>query len=311
MKVIRARAMGMCFGVKDALEATRRVEDPRSVTIHGELVHNEMVLGELRRRGFADLPEEARGLPVTAKVLITAHGVSHRERERLRAAGKEILDTTCPLVARAHRAALRMAADGYLVVLVGRRGHVEVEGLTGDLASSRVVWDPAEVEPWGADRIAVLCQTTTPSWHADRMLQEIRRRNPSSEVRFVDTICRPTKDRQAALEELLERVQALVVVGGQHSNNTRQLGRLAEARGIPALHVQGPADLDPGWLARFETVGLTAGTSTPDGCIEAVHRALLAFQPSPVRGRPESAGGLRLPGSPARSRGRKKVGHAC
>lgn len=283
MKVVRAEAMGMCFGVKDALEATRQVADPSSVTLWGELVHNETVQGELRQRGFAAVPEEGRAVPATPRVLITAHGVSDRERARLREAGKEVLDTTCPLVQRAHRAAVRMDADGYLVVVVGRRGHVEVEGLIGDLSSSRVVWKVSEVEAYDAPRIAVLCQTTTPTWHAQQVLEEVRRRNPSAEVRFVDTICKPTKDRQKALDDLLERVQALVVVGGRNSNNTKQLGRLAEARGIPALHVQGPADLDASWLARFETVGLTAGTSTPDASIDSVHRALLAFRPAAAR----------------------------
>lgn len=283
MKVIRAESMGMCFGVKDALEATREVADPTSVTIYGELVHNESVQGELRHRGFAVMPEDGRAIPPTPRVLITAHGVSDRERERLRSSGKELLDTTCPLVQRAHRAALRLSAEGYLVVVVGRRGHVEVEGLIGDLASSRVVWSVSEVETWNAPRIGVISQTTTPTWHAAQVVEEVRRRNPTAEVRFVDTICRPTKDRQKSLDDLLSAVQALVVVGGRNSNNTKQLGRLAEARGIPALHVQGPADLDPSWLARFETVGLTAGTSTPDESIDSVHRALLAFRPAPAR----------------------------
>lgn len=300
MKVIRAEAMGMCFGVKDALEATRQVEDPSSVTIYGELVHNETVQGELRHRGFAAMPEGERAVPRTSRVLITAHGVSDAERSRLQAAGKEVLDTTCPLVQRAHRAAVRMDREGYLVVVVGRRGHVEVEGLIGDLTDSRVVWTAAEVESWGRGRIAVLCQTTTPTWHAAAVVDEIRRRNPLAEVRFVDTICKPTKDRQKALDDLLDRVQALVVVGGRNSNNTRQLGRLAEARGIPALHVQGPADLDAAWLGRFETVGLTAGTSTPDECIDAVHRALQAFRPAPARLAWMPRVPFRLPGEAAR-----------
>lgn len=294
MRIIRAEAMGMCFGVKDALDTVRQVPDPGSVTIYGELVHNETVQGELRSRGFQSASEVGRGIPETPQVLITAHGVSDREKERLRAAGKEVLDTTCPLVQRAHRAAVRMHAEGDLVVVVGRRGHVEVEGLVGDLERWRIVWEAKDVRDWGVERISVICQTTTPTWHAEAMVAEVRRRNSGAEVRFVDTVCRPTKDRQQALDDLLDRVQALVVVGGRNSNNTRQLARLAEARGIPALHVQGPADLDAAWLARFEVVGLTAGTSTPDESIDAVHKALAALRPA---ARPAS---LRLPVLPSR-----------
>lgn len=282
MQVLKARAMGMCFGVKDALEVTRGLADPSRVTIYGELVHNEAVQGELQRRGFAVMPESGRTVPPTPRVMITAHGVSDRERARLEAAGKSLVDTTCPLVRRAHRAARRLHDEGWMVVVLGKPGHVEVKGLVGDLERYRVVPDVSRVESWDAPRIAVICQTTTPPWEAEALLREVRERNPGREVRFVDTICRPTRDRQEAVHELLERVQALVVVGGRNSNNTRQLARLAEARGIPALHVQGPQDLDRDWLAAFEVVGLTAGTSTPDEVIEAVHEALLAVPAVPL-----------------------------
>jgi 4-hydroxy-3-methylbut-2-enyl diphosphate reductase len=275
MKVLKAAAMGMCFGVRAALDGARSVMDPTRVTLYGELVHNESLQAELRAQGFASLPEGGRPVPSTPVVMVTAHGVSDRERQRLQAAGKEVLDTTCPLVRLAHQVALEAQEAADLVVVVGRPGHVEVQGLVGDLERFRVVWDAADVSEWGAPRIAVMAQTTTPPWHAEALVAEIRRRNPSSAVRFLDTICRPTRDRQQAVQDLLERVQALVVVGGRASNNTRQLARLSEARGLPTLLVQGPADLDRAWLARFEVVGLTAGTSTPDQVVEAVHRALL------------------------------------
>lgn len=300
MKVLRAKAMGMCFGVRDALDLARAVPEPSRVTLYGELVHNEAVQEELRGRGFASLPEGRRPLPSTEAVMITAHGVSDRERERLRSAGHEILDTTCPLVRRAHQAAVRLHEEGDLVVVVGRPGHVEVEGLVGDLERYRVVWEARDVGDWGADRIGVLAQTTTPPWHAEAMVEEIRRRNPASEVRFVNTVCRPTRERQEALDELLDRVQALVVVGGRSSNNTRQLARLAEARGIPALHVQGPADLDLPWLSRFDVVGLTAGTSTPEEVVEAVYQALRSAAPRTRR----AASPLALPRLPVPFPGR-------
>src|SRR6516165_4242851 len=145
MQVIKAEVLGMCFGVRDALQILEDVADPNRVTIHGELVHNETVLDRLGERGFQMAKETARRpLPVTETVLITAHGVSDRERRRLEAAGKQLVDTPCPLVKRAHDAAQKLKSEGYHVLVIGRRGHVEVQGIVEDLDSFDVVQDPEE-----------------------------------------------------------------------------------------------------------------------------------------------------------------------
>src|SRR5947208_3563901 len=124
MEIIRASAMGMCFGVRDALRVADAVAEPALVTIHGELVHNEEVLADLERRGFSATPESARSaIPEGPAVLITAHGISDRERRRLREAGKALIDTTCPLVRLVHEAARRFEREGDFVVVIGRRGH--------------------------------------------------------------------------------------------------------------------------------------------------------------------------------------------
>jgi 4-hydroxy-3-methylbut-2-enyl diphosphate reductase len=278
MRVIRAAAMGMCFGVRDALEAMDRIADPSDVTVHGELVHNEEVLRGLQARGFAMNAEAGRtSLPVTERVVITAHGVSERERRRLIDAGKELIDTTCPLVRRVHQAAQDLQRGGYFVLVVGRPDHVEVLGIVGDLDHYEVVPNAAAVRGYGRRRLGVVCQSTTPPEEAGRMLRTIRAANPGADVRYVDTICRPTKERQEAARELIDRVEALVVVGGRHSNNTRQLARLAQERGVPVAHVQTAADLDPAWFTPFAVVGLTAGTSTLESTIDEVERALVAI----------------------------------
>jgi 4-hydroxy-3-methylbut-2-enyl diphosphate reductase len=275
MRVLRASSLGMCFGVRDALQLMEGVPDPRAVTIHGELVHNEEIQTQLARRGFHLTPEHDRGeLPATPLVVITAHGVSEKERRRLREAGKELLDTTCPLVRRVHDAAQNLQRLGYFIVVIGRRGHVEVEGIVGDLDRYAVVQNAGEARRFEADRLGVVCQSTTPPAEALEVLAALEAANRGKEIRYVDTICRPTRERQQAVLALLGRVEALVVVGGKHSNNTRQLARLAESRGVPVLQVQTAEDLDPAWLASFEVVGLTAGTSTPDPVIESVYQAL-------------------------------------
>jgi 4-hydroxy-3-methylbut-2-enyl diphosphate reductase len=276
MKVILAEVMGMCFGVRDALQTLAELRQPEQVTIHGELVHNETVLVQLQARGFRMVGEtQRRELPATGRVLITAHGVSQRERQRLTDAGKELLDTTCPLVERAHQAAQRLQQRGCHVLVIGKPGHVEVQGIVEDLDSYDVIQQPADVRSYPHSRLGLMCQTTTP----DRLVQQIRQtvteRNPHADIHFIDTVCHPTKDHQKSLEKLLDEVELVIVVGGRNSNNTRQLVQRCQERGVPAHHIQGAADLRPEWFRRVATVGVTAGTSTLDTSIDEVHRALL------------------------------------
>ncbi len=276
MKVVRAEVMGMCFGVRDALKIINRVEEPQTVTIHGQLVHNEAVLARLESKGFAMSDERERSaLPETPLVLITAHGISDRERQRLESEGKRLIDTTCPLVTRVHQAALNLQNQGYHVLVIGRRGHVEVQGIVEDLNEYHVIQSEDEVTTYSAPRLGIVCQTTAASRTVARIRERIAERNPTAEIRFVDTVCLPTKDHQRAAERLLEQVEAVVVVGGQNSNNTKELVALCRERGIPALHVQSAENLDPEWFVGYETVGLTAGTSTLDATIDQVHEALL------------------------------------
>jgi 4-hydroxy-3-methylbut-2-enyl diphosphate reductase len=276
MKVIRADVMGMCFGVRDALQIIAGINEPGAVTIHGELVHNEAVLVQLGARGFRMVGETKRDqVPQTATVLITAHGVSDRERRRLEEAGKELVDTTCPLVARAHAAARKLHEAGCHVLVIGRPGHVEVQGVVEDLDSYDILQSVDDVRRYPFRRLGIMCQTTATARQVQEIRAAVAARNPHADIRFIDTVCQPTKAHQQALEDLLDQVEAVVVVGGQNSNNTRQLAARCRERGVPAFHVQSAADLRPGWLAGIETVGLTAGTSTLDETIEDVYQALL------------------------------------
>jgi len=277
MQVVRADAMGMCFGVRDALAAIDAIERPGRVTIHGELVHNGEVLAMLDARGFHRSPEATRQVPATEAVLVTAHGVSERERARLLAAGKQVFDTTCPLVRKAHDAAQQLQRDGRRVVVLGRRDHVEVRGIVEDLDGAIVVRDETEVRTWPDERLGIVCQTTTPGERVAAVEAAVRAANPHADVQLIDTVCNPTKARGAALEALLPAVDALVVVGGRESNNTRELVARGRRRGLPVLHVEGPAELDAAWFTGRAVVGLTAGTSTLPATIDAVHERLAAL----------------------------------
>jgi 4-hydroxy-3-methylbut-2-enyl diphosphate reductase len=277
MRVIRSEVLGMCFGVRDALARIDQIEEPSDVTIHGELVHNAIVQGQLADRGFVLRSEVQRGaaLPETPAVLITAHGVSQRERQRLEAAGKRLVDTTCPLVSRVHQAAQSLQAEGYHVLVIGRAGHVEVEGIVGDLDHFNVIESEHDVRTYPQERLGIICQTTATEAQAIRNRAAVAACNPHAEIKFRDTICRPTKEHQNALARLLQNVDAVVVVGGHNSNNTRALVARCRERGRPALHVQSAAELDAAWFQDFAVVGLTAGTSTPIATIDEVHRALV------------------------------------
>jgi 4-hydroxy-3-methylbut-2-enyl diphosphate reductase len=276
MKVIRAEVMGMCFGVRDALKVIEGIDRPAAVTIHGELVHNEAVLTQLGMRGFQMVEEKNRQhLPPTDKVLITAHGVSMKERRRLVEAGKTLLDTTCPLVTRAHDAARKLRTEGYHVLVIGRRGHVEVQGVVEDLDSYDVIQSVDEVRRYPFSRLGIMCQTTATARQVREIREAVAQFNPNADIRFTDTVCQPTKAHQQALEDLLDQVEVVVVVGGKNSNNTRQLAARCRERDVPAFHVQASADLRPEWLEGVQTVGLTAGTSTLDKTIDEVYQALL------------------------------------
>lgn len=276
MNVVRAEEMGMCFGVRDALRVAGAVPDPGRVTIHGELVHNPVVIARLDAAGFRRAPEGDRDPPAsTPLVLITAHGISDAERARLERAGKTLIDATCPLVRRVHDAARTLATEGRHVLLIGKPGHVEVRGVAEDLNGCDVVGSVDAVRPYGHARLGVVCQTTMPPDVVELVCDRIRRLNPDADIRVVDTVCLPTRMRQEAMLDLVRRVEAVVVVGGHHSNNTRRLVDLCHKHGTPACHVESAADLDPAWFAGYATVGLTAGTSTLDETVDAVHRALL------------------------------------
>ena len=156
-------------------------------------------------------------------MLITADGVSVRERNRLRLAEMELLDTTCPLVKRVHQAAAALEAEGYFVLLIGKRGHVEVARIIDDLKQFEVVEAAAEVRAYSVTKLGIVCQTRASERTVATIRTAVATLNPGARIKYVDTVCLPTKENQRALENLLEQVEAVVVVGGRNSNNTQEL----------------------------------------------------------------------------------------
>jgi 4-hydroxy-3-methylbut-2-en-1-yl diphosphate reductase len=267
----------MCFGVRDAIELAIETVKREPLTILGDLVHNETVLAELRAKGVQFEQQSAK--VGTQTVMVTAHGASERALNETRQRGLNVLEATCPLVRGAHRALAELVREGFHPVVIGKRDHVEVRGMTEDLAEFDVVLCEEDVVNLrGREKFGIVSQTTQPIENVRRLVQLIRGKFLKSEVRFIDTVCQPTKQRQRAAIELAQKCDVIVVIGGAHSNNTRELVKTC-SRFCPRVHhVQTADDLHEDWFARAETVGVTAGTSTPDNLINEVEQRIKTFR---------------------------------
>src|SRR5438477_11038418 len=275
MKVIVAEHFGICFGVRDAIAQAHALAREGSLTILGELVHNPIVREQLRAQG---VQEQSSADAVTRRVMITAHGTSDKQREALNKRGLEVGDGTCPLVRYAHDQLKRLVRAGYFPVVIGLADHVEVRGLVGDFVDAYVINEIADIRKLPPRRrYGIVSQTTQPIDRVRALVAEIARAHPNAKIRFADTVCKPTKDRQLALKKLIAAVEVIVVVGGRQSNNTRQLVETCRAAGKRALHIERPEELQSEWFRGVGVVGLTGGTSTLPETVEAVRHRLEEF----------------------------------
>lgn len=300
MRILRAAHLGFCFGVRNALDLAFHPPTPSPLTILGDLVHNPAVLDRLRCHGLQTVahPDDVR----TPAVLITAHGAANRTVASLRRRGFEVHEATCPLVRYAHEAVLALAQAGYHPVIVGQCGHIEVRGLTGDLDAFDVVLTEADVDRLAErPRFGVAAQTTQPVARVQALAARLAARFPRAEVRVTDTVCRATKDRQAAAEALARSCDAVVAIGGARSNNTRELVATCRRHCARVHHVECELDLRRDWFRPTDTVGVTAGTSTPDETIAAVERQLRVWAAEDAalaaRRRSNAAGYAERPGA--------------
>jgi 4-hydroxy-3-methylbut-2-enyl diphosphate reductase len=279
MKIIRAQHLGMCFGVRDAIDLALTRSKSEPLTVLGELVHNETVLAELREHGIQIVNQPAA--VETASVMITAHGASNKMMDQARRRGLKVVEATCPLVHLAHRAIAHLVRDGFHPVIIGKRDHVEVRGLTEDLAEFDVVLSEADVFALRERaRFGIAAQTTQPIEKVRYLVGLIQKRFPQSEILFTDTVCQPTKQRQSAAIELAQASDVVIVIGGSHSNNTQELVKTCRQYCERVHHVQTAAELRREWFANAGTVGITAGTSTPESVIAGVEQWLSELEES-------------------------------
>ncbi|MFZ2089436.1 MAG: 4-hydroxy-3-methylbut-2-enyl diphosphate reductase [Desulfobaccales bacterium] len=282
MKVILAKTSGFCMGVKNAMEMVLRAihENHSKIYTYGPLIHNPQVMDLLKERGIRVLREGE--LPSSGLVVIRAHGVPPQERQALEDAGLRIIDATCVRVARVQAIIRRWAHKGYATIIVGDADHPEVRGLMGHTRGLGYVVSTFE-DVAGLpelDQVIVVAQTTQSEEHFEKLVAAITARFPGALIR--NTICDATASRQGEIEELARQVEALVVVGGRNSGNTQRLVEISRATGLPTFHVETEQELDLRALSRYQTVGVTAGASTPHWLIGNVVSSLKhawAFHP--------------------------------
>ena len=275
MKVYLAAPRGFCAGVDRAIDvveiALERFGPP--VYLKHEIVHNSSVVKSLEARGAVTV-EDVRDIPEGANVVFSAHGSGPEDFEAARKRRLNVIDATCPLVTKVHNEALKYSREGRKIILVGHRGHQEVKGTMGQAPMTLV--DDREDLPlpdWDdSTEVAVLTQTTLSVEDTRRSVESIRERFPSVIVR--NDLCYATTNRQAAVKELCERVDLVLVIGAANSSNCRRLREVAEAHGRPAHLIDGPEELNDDWLVGVESVGVTSGASTPESLVHQVVEAL-------------------------------------
>jgi 4-hydroxy-3-methylbut-2-enyl diphosphate reductase len=291
MNIILADEMGFCFGVRRAIEMVNELADEgKSVRMLGDVVHNPQVVHDLEGKGVSVISEVHQATS-DGVMVITAHGAAPWVADEARAAGTNVVDTTCPLVEKPQQIARDLAKDGYTVVVYGDKKHPEVKGILGWAGEGALATKSIEDLPWHIRRdadgawaekpprkVAVVTQTTSEMDEVIAFVNELTALALplGGEVRVINTICKPTTDRQLAMRTLAREADVVLVIGGRKSANTKHLAEIGNHLGTPSYHIESTAEIDPAWIEDKETVGVTAGASTPDAVVGEVVDWLVA-----------------------------------
>ena len=273
-EVLLAEPRGFCAGVDRAIEIVERalVKFGAPIYVRHEIVHNTYVVNDLKAKG-AIFIEDLADVPPGATLVFSAHGVSQAVRQEAARRGFQVFDATCPLVTKVHVEVAKLAREGYEFIMIGHKGHPEVEGTMGQLSDGiylvEDIPDVARVQP-RTDKLAVVTQTTLSVDDAAAILAEVKRLFPQVREPKKQDICYATQNRQDAVKVLAPAVDVVIVVGSPTSSNSSRLRELAERLGTEAHMVAGADDLQPAWFEGRRRVGLTAGASAPDVLVQAV-----------------------------------------
>jgi 4-hydroxy-3-methylbut-2-enyl diphosphate reductase len=278
-EVVLAQPRGFCAGVDRAIEIVERAlaRFGAPIYVRHEIVHNTYVVNDLRAKG-AIFIEELSEVPAGATLVFSAHGVSQAVRREAAERGFQLFDATCPLVTKVHVEVAKLAREGFEFIMIGHKGHPEVEGTMGQLEGGihlvEDVEDVARVQVGPDAKLAVVTQTTLSVDDAAAILAAVKERFPQVREPKKQDICYATQNRQDAVKLLAPTVDVLIVVGSPTSSNSNRLRELAQRLGTPAYMVDAAADLQPQWFKEGARVGLTAGASAPDILVQQVIRRL-------------------------------------
>lgn len=308
MQVLLAQPRGFCAGVTRAIDIVERALEAHGapVYVYHEIIHNRLVVSELAERG-AIFVDDLDAIPFGAVTVFSAHGVGNDVVDRARRRRLRVIDATCPLVAKVHVQARRYVREGRTLVIVGHRGHDEVEGTLGSVDDGAfVVADVADVHdlPLAVDQpLAYVTQTTLSLDDTAEVIAALRERFSDLSGPGLDDICYATQNRQHAVRTLVPSVDLLLVVGSRNSSNSNRLRELGVQLGIPSYLVEDGSEIDPGWFDGIERVGLTAGASAPESAVQSAIGRLLELGPVTVSEAPgpRETIAFRLPAGLARS----------
>jgi 4-hydroxy-3-methylbut-2-enyl diphosphate reductase len=274
-EVVLAEPRGFCAGVDRAIEIVERAlkKFGAPIYVRHEIVHNTYVVNDLKAKG-AIFIEDLAEVPPGATLVFSAHGVSQAVRKEAQARGFSIFDATCPLVTKVHVEVAKLHKEGYEFLMIGHKGHPEVEGTMGQLYDGiylvEAVADVARVQVKRPDRVAVVTQTTLSMDDTADILAAVKRRFPNVREPKQQDICYATQNRQDAVKVLTPQVDVVIVVGSPTSSNSNRLREVAQRIGKPAYMVDDASGLRPEWFVDAQRVGLTAGASAPNVLVEQV-----------------------------------------
>ena len=287
-EIVLAEPRGFCAGVDRAIEIVERAlaKFGAPIYVRHEIVHNTFVVNDLKAQGAVFI-EDLDEVPPGATLVFSAHGVSKAVAEEARRRGFSIFDATCPLVTKVHVEVAKLAKEGYEFIMIGHKGHPEVEGTMGQLESGihlvEDVADVANVNPTQTERLAVVTQTTLSVDDAAEISVAVKKRFPSIREPKQQDICYATQNRQDAVKMIARQVDVMIVVGSPTSSNSNRLAELARKLGVPSYMVDSVDDLRPEWIEGQQRVGLTAGASAPEVLVKAVVRRIRSLGAVTIR----------------------------